>query len=75
MSRYRTVLAVAAVAAATAAWAQVPTSAAFPPLHRRGAGGEGAMERVDVNGFASGTYALHLSDAQRWIAGKTFVVE
>lgn len=30
---------------------------------------------VEVSALASGTYALHLSDAQRWIAGKTFVVE
>jgi hypothetical protein len=30
---------------------------------------------LDVSGLASGMYALHLSDAQRWLAGTKFVVE
>jgi hypothetical protein len=32
-------------------------------------------EEVVVSGLAAGGYSLHLSDGQRWIAGKKFVVQ
>ena len=41
---------------------QVPTSVADDVL-------------LDVSSLAAGIYSLHLSDAQRWLAGKKFVVE
>lgn len=38
--------------------------------------GRGASEVVlDVGHLAAGTYALHLSDAHRWLAGQKFVVQ
>ena len=42
------------------------------PLLGRGAGGEGVL---DVSTLAAGTYAVHLSDGTRWLAGSKFVVE
>ncbi len=44
----------------------------LPPLLGRGAGGEGIL---DVSALAPGTYALHLSDGTRWLAGSKFVVQ
>ncbi len=44
----------------------------LPPLLGRGAGGEGIL---DVSALAAGTYALHLSDGTRWLAGSKFVVQ
>jgi len=44
----------------------------LPPLLGRGAGGEGIL---DVSALAPGTYALHLSDGTRWLAGEKFVVQ
>ena len=41
---------------------QVPTSAADEML-------------LDASGLSAGTYALHLSDATRWLAGEKFVVQ
>ena len=37
-----------------------------------GAGDEGVL---DVSTLAAGTYAVHLSDGTRWLAGSKFVVE